>query len=77
MLARANSAFAIANGWQLTSIKDKTDNTAVASKLVDDAMAGLELREGAAPEVRPYKLVFDERGELLGLQEVKTIPTGS
>ena len=70
-LGKADFQFEIDGGWKLTKISDKSDNTAVASKLMD------VVEKATAPgtlaltgDVILFRLVYNEKGEFIGMQHV-------
>ena len=81
LLAKADFEFDIENGWKLTKIYDKSDNTTIPSKFLDvlqqttkaatEALMKGEIVE-EAPKVQPslYRLVYNEKGEFIGLKEI-------
>lgn len=70
-LAKADFEFNIDNGWKLTKISDKSDNTTIPSKLLDilqqATKAGTVALTGQA---QLFRLVYNERGEFTGLKLV-------
>jgi len=73
-LGNADFIFGIQDGWQLTNISDKSDNTATASKLMDVVQKAV--KEGAmAPtgSVQLFRLIYNDNGEFIGLKLVPII----
>ena len=73
-LGKADFQFDMGDGWKLTKISDKSDNTAVASKLLD------VVQKATRPEtisltggVKLFRLVYNEKGEFVGLKNVPAI----
>ena len=65
-LGKADFEFQIDNGWCLTGITDKSDNTTIASKLLD-----IVKDKGITPgEVQLFRLQFNDKGEFVKLIEL-------
>ncbi len=73
-LGKADFEFNIDNGWKLTKISDKSDNTTIPSKLLDilqqATKAGTVALTGQA---QLFRLVYNEKGEFIGLKLVPFI----
>jgi len=78
LLAKADFSFTIQDGWMLTNISDKSDNTSGLPKLlemvgplVSGLTAGHPEPGASTPDVRLFRLVFcKETGVLKKLEEV-------
>lgn len=77
VFGKADFAFEIAHGWQLTSIEDKSDNTSIPEKLLDLVATKAQARSpDQSLGFQLFKIVFDERtGNPVKLLEVKPDPT--
>lgn len=72
---KADFEFGITDGWKLTKISDKSDNTAIASKLLDLVQHATKAETiSLTGQVQLFRLVYNEKGEFTGLQLVP--PTG-
>lgn len=70
VLAKADFQFDIADGWQLTKISDKSDNTAIAAKLMDVVEKGTQAGTIALTgETQLYRLVYTN-GVISGMQYI-------
>jgi hypothetical protein len=70
-LSKADFQFDITDGWKLTKISDKSDNTTIADKLLD--VAQKSIKEGTIAltgDVLLFRLVYDENGYFTGLKQV-------
>lgn len=75
VLAKADFTFNFADGWQLTSISDKSDNTTIAKGLVD--ILSKSVKEGAVAlsgNTQLYKIIFGSDGSAVGLKFVPFVP---
>lgn len=76
-LADADSTITITDGWKLTSIAEKSNNTELASSMVEVLKETLiakfnEERQEKPVEVKLYRLLFDDKkGYVNGAVEVK------
>jgi hypothetical protein len=85
-LAKADFQFTITDGWKLTSISDKSDNTAAVPKLLEllgPLVVGLAPANNAVPtkepgsqkappDIRLFRMVFcEDTGVMTKLVEVK------
>jgi hypothetical protein len=73
-LGKADFEFNIDDGWKLTKISDKSDNTTVPSKLLD--VLQQTTKEGTVPltgQAHLFRLVYNEKGEFIGLKLVPFI----
>lgn len=64
-LAKADFEFEITNGWMLTTIHDKGDNTNVASELLDSIQKNTEekiILDQSKKSVNLYRLNYDKNG---------------
>lgn len=68
---KADFVFDISDGWKLTKISDKGDNTAIASKLMDI------VQKSARPDaisltgqVQLLRFVYDSAGHIVGMKQV-------
>lgn len=70
-LSKADFQFDITDGWKLTKISDKSDNTTLAAKLLD--VAQKSVKEGTIAltgEVLLFRLVYDDNGHFINLEQV-------
>lgn len=70
-LSKADFQFDITDGWKLTKISDKSDNTTLATKLLD--VAQKSIKEGTIAltgDVLLFRLVYDEKGHFISLEQV-------
>lgn len=73
-LGKADFEFEIQDGWQLTKISDKSDNSAIASKLLDVAQkAAKEGTVALTGGVQLFRLTYNEKGEFVGLKLVPAL----
>lgn len=73
-LGKADFQFDMTDGWQLTKISDKSDNTSIASKLLDVVQKATKPDTiSLTTQVQLYRLVYNEKGEFTGL---KLMPFG-
>lgn len=73
-LGKADFEFDIENGWKLTKISDKSDNTAIPSKVLDILQQSIKGRPAASPQKTVlYRFVYNEKGEFVGLKPVPFI----
>ena len=68
-LAKADLQFAFEEGWMMTSIVDKGDNTTVVDSLLG-AVGEIAPLTGAEPSVALYRFEFGEDGVVSGLVRV-------
>jgi hypothetical protein len=88
-LAKSDFTFNFENGWKLTQISDKADNSTVANTLAGQLQTILSAAEGAgpfklmatnaagAPQLRVilFRPIFDENGYIKSFQEVGALET--
>ncbi|ENV36869.1 hypothetical protein [Acinetobacter venetianus] len=76
-LAKSDISFDITDGWKLSKISDKSDNTTVASKLLDIALKATKDADKSLVETSPngvtklYRFSYDNNGYLSKLIEVE------
>ena len=69
--AKADFQFDMTDGWKLTKIADKSDNTTLAGKLLD--IAQKSIKEGTIAltgDVLLFRLVYDDKGHFINLEQV-------
>ena len=85
-LAKSDFTFNFENGWKLTQISDRADNTAVANTLAGQLQTILAVAAGAGPFKLPatntvhapqlrvilFRPIFDQKGYIESFQEVGT-----
>ena len=70
-LGKADFQFEIEGGWKLTKITDKSDNTEIASNLLDIVEKSVKSGTVALTgEISLFRLVYNERGEFIGLAKM-------
>jgi hypothetical protein len=72
-LAKADFEFAITDGWSLTKISDKSDNTTIPSKLLDILGQAAKGAKALTGQPQLFRLVYNEKGEFIGLKPVLVI----
>jgi hypothetical protein len=83
-LAKADFTFTITNGWMLSEISDKSDNSAAVTGLLDIVKAAAGVTSAAAKgggkgggpgeeTFSLYRIVFDASGHAVGLQHLKEL----
>ncbi len=84
ILARSDYTFNFENGWKLTSIADKGDNSTVANTLAGQLTTALKTAEGLkVPNPQPpsktrvilYRPKFDKNGYFNGFEPVDVLIT--
>lgn len=79
-LAKADFSFTFTDGWQLTSLSDKSDNSTVANTFAGELAtvlkaAGAGIASGTRPEVAFYKPKYDPTdGTIISLQPINLLP---
>ena len=88
-LAKSDFTFNFENGWKLTQISDRADNSAVANTLAGQLQTILSAAKGTGPFKLPatnavhasqlrvilYRPIFDRNGYIESFQEVGTPET--
>jgi hypothetical protein len=73
-LGKADFEFDLTDGWRLTKISDKSDNTTIASRLLDIVEKATKSGTMAlAGNVELFRLVYNKDGEFIGLMHVPAI----
>lgn len=74
LLGKAEFQFEIEDGWRLTRITHKSDNTALASDLVDVVQKAAQSGTFAlSGDFQLFRLVFDQAGAFVSLQPVPVL----
>jgi len=72
---KADFQFDLTDGWRLTKISDKSDNTTIASKLLDIAEKATKSGTIALTgSVELFRLVNNKEGEFVGMRQVPALP---
>ena len=74
-LGKADFQFDLADGWRLTQITDKSDNTTIASKLLDIVEKATKASTIALTgSVELFRLEYNKEGEFVGMRQVPALP---
>jgi hypothetical protein len=77
IFGKADFQFVIEDGWKLTKISDKSDNTAVPSKLVNVLEKATESGTIALTgEDQLFRLVYNKKGEFIKMVYVPVLNGG-
>lgn len=73
---KADFEFNIENGWKLTKISDKSENTAILPKFLDILQQATKTIKGCPTDeskAQLFRLVYNKEGEFIGLKLVPTL----
>jgi hypothetical protein len=74
-LGKADFEFDLTDGWRLTKISDKSDNTTIASKLLDIVEKATKSATIALTgSVELFRLEYNKEGEFVGMRQVSALP---